>query len=298
MEKKKPRILGRILVVLFLVLSIFVGGYFFLDLSIIPKYFGQYGINNVPDLIGVVTSLYKSPNEKKLVQNPYTTQDLTSAISTLQSANYKIADDGTITEDGFKGDVSVNLTDRELAALCNKLIDNGILLDALPDLNYLNVLNISILEIILTIDEKSKVDDHYEKANISFITKINTIDIREQIAEHMDTPLFLLNMIVPDNLYLSVSYDIDLTKAETERVSNATIAINGRTAKQSKILMNLLIDFIFPEEDDMDLEKFTTTFGDIILQGIDVFGEFKFVKNIGKRGTQSGIYVNPVEGQV
>ena len=44
----------------------------------------------------------------------------------------------------------------------------------------------------------------------------------------------------------------------------------------------------------MDLSKFTTKFGDIILQGIDVFGEFKFVKNIGKSGTQSGIYVDPI----
>jgi hypothetical protein len=101
-------------------------------------------------------------------------------------------------------------------------------------------------------------------------------------------------MIIPDNLYFEVHYDIDLTKAKDERVSNATIAINGRTTEQSKILMNLLIDFIFPDADNMDLEKFTSDFGQIILQGIDFFGDFKFVSNSGKSKNQPGIYVNPI----
>ena len=293
-QKQKPRIWGRIIALLSIVLAIFVGGYFFLDLAIIPKYFGMYGIKNVPDLVGVVASLYKSPNEKKLITNPYTTQDLTSAINTLQSANYKIADDGTVTEDDFKGDMSVVLTDREMAALCNQLIENGILNDTLPNLNYLNMINISILEFIVAPDEESKDGDYYTTSNITFIAKLETTDIREQIAYHMDTPLFLLNMIIPDNLYFWVSYDIDLLKEENDRISNATIAINGRTAEQSEILMNLLIDFIFPDEDQMNLEKFTHNFGNIILQGIDVFGDFKFVSGIGKTGLQSGIYVNPI----
>lgn len=294
MEQKKPRIWGRIIALLSIVIAVFVGGYFFLDLAIIPKYFGQYGIKNVPDLVGVVTSLYKSPNEKKLIKNPYTSQDLTSAINTLQLANYKIADDGTVVEDDFKGDTSVKLTDREVAALCNQLIDNGILLDALPSLNYLNMINISVLEVLIVPDETSKEGEYYTKASLEFIAKLETVDIREQIAEHMDTPLFLLNMIIPDNLYFLVSYDIDLSKEEGERISNATIALNGRTAEQSEILMNLLIDFIFPDKDNMNLQKFTHNFGDIILQGIDVFGDFKFVSNIGTSGTQSGIYVNPL----
>ena len=290
MDQKKPRILGRVIALLSIVLAVFVGGYFFLDLAIIPKYFGQYGIKNVPDLVGVVTSLYKSPNEKKLIKNPYTSQDLTSAINILQNANYKIASDGTVIEEDFKGDSTVILTDREVAALCNQLIDNGILMDALPSLNYLNMINISVLEVLITPDQQSKDGDNYSKANLEFIAKLETIDIREQIAEHMETPLFLLNMIIPDNLYFLVSYDLDLSKAENERVSNATIALNGRTAEQSEILMNLLIDFIFPDEDEMNLQKFTHTFGDIILQGIDVFGDFKFTY----KGSQAGIYVNPL----
>lgn len=294
MENKKPRILGRIIALLSIVMAIFVGGYFFLDLAIIPKYFGMYGIKNVPDLVGVVTSLYKTPNEKKFITNPPTTLDLASAIDILQDANYKIEADGTFTESDIRGDAAVSLTDRELAALCNKLLENGILNETLPNLNYLNMINISIMEIIIEPNAESKVEDFYSRAAVTMIAKLDTTDIREQIADHMDTPLFLLNMIIPDNLYFEVHYDIDLAKSEAERVSNATIAINGRTAEQSEILMNLLIDFIFPEKDNMNLEKFTKTFGEIILQGIDVFGDFKFVSNAGKTHNQPGIYVNPI----
>ena len=111
----------------------------------------------------------------------------------------------------------------------------------------------------------------------------------------METPVFLLNMIIPDTLYFSVSYDIDLSKAENERVSDGTISINGRTAAQSKILIDLLVDFIFPEEDKMDLNKFTDTFGNIVLEGIDILGEFKFIDNIEKNGVMfNGLLVTPI----
>lgn len=293
--RKRTGFFGKILILLSIVLAIFASGYFFLDKLIVPKYFSQYGIMNVPDLVGVVTSLYKSPNEKKLITNGYTQNDVSSAIKILRDANYNIAEDGTIEKDvPFKGDSQVALTDREFAGICNKLLSNGILVDALPNLKYLNLINISILELNIEPDENKPIDGGYSSAKISFIAKINTTDIREQIASQMDTPIFLLKMIIPENLYFSVSYDLDLTQQDSERISNGTIAINGRTEKQSEILINLLIDFIFPEEEKMDLEKFTKTFGDIILEGIDKLGEFKFANNLGVNKNRSGIIADPV----
>lgn len=296
MSSKKSGIIWKVAVFLSIIVAVFAGGYLFLDKSIVPKYFSKYGIHGVPDLVGVVTSLYKSPNEKKLVTNGYTQNDITSAIKILQDANYKIASDGTIDNSApFKGDKSVTLTDREFAGICNKLIENGILVDVLPNLNYVNLLNISVLEVNIKPNEELTIDGGYAGANISFIAKIDTVDIREQIASQMDTPLFLLNMIIPDSLYFSVSYDLDLTKAEGERVSGGTIAINGRTAEQSQILIDLLIDFIFPAEEKMNLEKFTDTLGNVVLEGIDILGEFKFVDNIEKNNVKfNGILVNPV----
>ena len=61
MRKKKTGFIFKLFVALTLIAAIFTGGYFFLDKKIVPKYFGQYGINSIPDLVGVVTSLYNSP---------------------------------------------------------------------------------------------------------------------------------------------------------------------------------------------------------------------------------------------
>ena len=154
------------------------------------------------------------------------------------------------------------------------------LVDALPNLNYLNVLNITLLQVEITPEDESFDGEGYTSANMSLIIKIDTTDVREQIAEQMQTPLFLLNMIIPDTLYFSVSYDFDLTATDSDR-TNGSIAINGRSAEQSELLINLLIDFIFPEEDDMNLEKFTMAVGDVALKGIDGLGNFKFMKDMG-----------------
>lgn len=295
MKKKSSAFIGKVLILLAIVLAVFSGGYFFIDKLIVPKYFGKYGIHNVPDLVGVVTSLYNSPKESKLIKNGYTQSDVTLAIKALQDANYAIADDGTIDKNvEFKGDKSVTLSDREFAGICNKLIESGILVDALPNLNYINLEKISILEVTTTPDEDSKVGDDYMGANISFIAKIDTVDIRDQIAEQMDTPIYLLKMIIPDTLYFSVSYDLDLTKQQSERVSNGKIAINGRSEEQSKILIDLLVEFIFPEEENMNKDKLTADFGNIILEGIDALGDFKFVKDVQRSNQKlNGLKVTP-----
>ena len=94
MNRKSSGIFAKIAILLSLVIAIFTGGYFFLDKTIVPKYFGQYGINGVGDLIGVVSSLYDTPKESKFVTNAYSQSDFTNAVSKLQGANYLIADDG------------------------------------------------------------------------------------------------------------------------------------------------------------------------------------------------------------
>lgn len=311
MKKKKSGFIFKIILTLSIIAAIVTSGYFFLDKKIVPKYFGKYGIHSIPDLVGVVSSLYNSPNESELVKNGHTQTDLSNAVVKLQKAGYQMNDDGSMKEnvfEEFRGDGKVELTDRELAAICNKFIADGILVDALPDLNYLNVINISILELNITPDEKLLADGYYTKANVSAIMKINTVDICKQIAKEMDTPVFLLNMIIPDNLYFSISYDIDLTELdeeteepvegeETEKKKyevNGRIQINGRSEKQSKILIELLIDFIFPESEEMNIDKFTHELGDIIVSGIDVLGDFKFADKLGTSKKQYGIVVNPL----
>ena len=300
MKKKKTGFVFKICISFVLILAIFTGGYLFLDKKIVPKYFGKYGIYGIPDLVGVVASLYKSPNESKIVTNGFTQTDFSNAVSKLQNSGYKMNNDGSMQEtefSQFKGNISVVMTDRELASICNKFLGDGILVDALPNLNYLNIINISVLEIIITPDKDSFDGEFYTKAHVSSIMKINTTDICEQIAEQMDTPLFLLNMIIPETLYFEVAYDIDLDKQAEESAivdASGTIAINGRSEKQSEILINLLIDFIFPDDENMNIDKFTNELGNVIVSGIETLGEFKFAGEIGSQKKQNGVFVNPL----
>lgn len=289
-EKKHSGIWGKVSILLGIIIIIIGGGYVLLDRLIVPKYFSEYGINGMGDLIGVVSSLYKNPKEENLVSNGWSDADYASASEKLDESGYNIDENGDIVIDGFKVNAqAVELTDKEFAAVCNKLIDKGILNDVLPNLNYVNLEKISILEVNLNFDEQSKNDDVYSSANINFVAKLETQDLKNQMAAQMETPISLLNMIIPSDLYFTISYDFDLEKSGNERIENGIIAINGRTAEQSQVLINMLIDFVFPPEDEMNLHKFTNTFGDIILKSIDELGNFQF-KKVDER---NGFLISP-----
>lgn len=297
MKKKNSGILAKIIILLSFILAVFAGGYFFLDKLIVPKYFKQYGINGLGDLVNVVSSLYSTPNEAKMITNGYTQTDFSNAVSKMQKAGYKIENDGTIKSENmseFKGVGKLELTDREFAAVCNEFLDNGLLEESLSDLNYLNITELSVLDLVVTLNEKSKIDDTntYTKANIDFIIKVNTTKLREQIAEQMDTPIYLLKMIIPDILYFEVSYDIDLE--EEENRTNGVIQINGRSPEKSEALINVLVGFIFDEKEEMNLTKFVNEIGDVALQGIDALGDFKFAKY----EKQAGIVINEFAGEL
>ena len=285
MKKKKSGILAKVIILLSFMFAVFAGGYFFLDKLIVPKYFSQYGINGIGDLVNVVASLYSTPKESKMIVNGYTKTDLTNAISKLQKADYKIESDGTIKKDNlseFRGCGKLELTDREFAAVCNQFLTNGLLEDSLSNLNYLNITHLTLLDLVLKVDEKS-LD---QTTNTDLIVKIDTTKIIEQIADQMDTPIYLLKMIIPDTMYFEVGYDIDLDKNEDR--SNGFIEINGRSPEKSRALINLLIGFIFSEEDGMTMEKFIDEIGSVALQGIDSLGDFRFAKF----GKQAGLVVN------
>lgn len=289
LTKKKAGIFAlKIFAVLFFIVAVFASGFLFLDKIIIPKYFGEYDINGLGDLIGVVSSLYSSPDEKSLVKNGYSDADLTSGVEKLQGAGYKIEDDGTILPENmstFKGTGKVTLTDREFSAICNRLLQTQILEDSLPNLNYINIMNITIVDLVITPDDESYNEETgtFSKANILFIIKVGTDDLRTQIALQMQTPEALIKMIIPSELYFTVNYDIDLN-AEEENRTTGTIAINGKTEKQSEILINLLIEFIFPSESEMNIEKFTKEIGNVALSGIDTLGNFSFLKDVEGSG--------------
>ncbi len=298
MSKKKSTL--RFFVILFVVLaslgSIVFGGYLILDKVVVPKYFSEYGINGMGDLVGLMRTLYSLPNESEIITNAYSASDLKSATKRLRDANYPIDEDGTFNFEDFnngqKGDGGISLTDKELAAILNKLMESTEFSEILPNLNYIDTLNINLCELDITPEE---IDEEYSKtkARIKAILKINTEEVRQQMANEMQIPIFLLNMIFPKQLYITCEYNVEIDNSGEDivwNISDGSLTINGSDQKKSEIFLNLLISFVFNQEENMTIDKLIENFGNILSQGTDLFGEIEFATGLGPYGKNNGIH--------
>ncbi len=298
------------LLLVFIVLGgIVLGGYFVLDKIVVPKYFSEYGISSMSDLVGMMRTLYSTPHESQIVTNGYSSTDLDRAIAKLTGAGYPILEDGSFDFDGFnsgaKGSGDIALTDRELAAVLDKLLDTTEFSDLLPSLTNFNTLNLNLLEITITPvqNNSNSEDENNESAEISasnahikFILKIDTDNVRSLMAEQMQIPIFLLNMIVPNTIYVTVNYNVEISSTEDATawlISDGGMAVNGRSETQSEILLNLLIKFIFGDDSTMTAPKLISELGTIIEKGVYLFGEVEFVSGLGTLNNQNGIYFLP-----
>lgn len=302
MNKKSGHIkfIVGLLTIILVIGALFCGGYFVLDKVIVPRYFADYGINSMPDLVGMVRTLYTVPTETEIATNAYTTTDLSSATKKLIKQEYPIFDDGTFAFDAFydgkRGNGDLYLTDRELASILDKLLDSTEFSNILPNLNHIDTLNINLLDLSITSqNSEEELDKH--NAHIKFVLKVDTKEIKEQMAKDMDIPIFLLNMIVPETLYLTANYNVNIDNSGANSVwktTDGTLSVNGRKDSQSEILLDLLISFIFNEEDQMTIPKLVENFGHILDQGVELLGEIEFANNLGMVKEQNGIYFLPV----
>lgn len=298
-KHKKSGFFLKLSIVLAILIAICFGAYFAIDNLVVPKYFSQYGIHNLGELVGMVKTLYNSPKETEIITNGYTKFDASSANKKLVSAGFPLEEStGKIDYVGVsKGEATINpgvyhLTDRELASVLNDILACGIVQSNFSNLNYLNDIDITVLEFIVAPkSEQTPSGFSYSSTNadVSSTFKIDTSLVRQQMAEAMDTPLFLLNMIIPNTIYVSVNYSLSLGEDGSWRIDAQAMEINGRTAKQSEILINLLISFIFPEEDQMTQDKLTKIFGTALLDGIKILGDLSFEYNIDGSGTNGVI---------
>lgn len=302
MKKKTGHIkfIAGLLTIVLSLGALFCGGYFMLDRVIVPQYFSNYGINSMPDLVGMVRTLYTVPTETEIATNAYTESDLSSATNKLMQREYPIFADGTFDFDAFyegkRGNGDLYLTDRELASILDKLLDSTEFSNILPNLNHIDTLNINLLDLSIT---PKAVDNGIDKnnAHIKFVLKVDTKDIKSQMAKDMDIPIFLLNMIIPETLYLTANYNVNIDNSADKSIwktTDGTLSVNGRKDSQSEILLDLLISFIFNEEDQMTISKLVENFGHILDQGVELLGEIEFASKLGIIKEQSGIYFLPV----
>ena len=105
-------------------------------------------------------------------------------------------------------------------------------------------------------------------------------------------------MIFPENLYLTANYNVNIDNSGDKSVwqtSDGTLSVNDSNDKQSEILLDLLISFIFNEEDQITISKLVENFGHILDQGVELFGEIEFANKLGFLKDQNGIYFLPVQ---
>lgn len=303
--KKKFRytkFIFNLLVVLSIIGTVILGGYFLLDKAVVPKYFSEYGINSMNDLVGMMQTLYSLPSESQIVTNGYNPSDRSIATKTLVKAGYPVFEDGTFDfvsfEEGKKGVGDIQLTDRELASVLDNLLDSTEFSDILPNLNNIDTINMNLIELTITPDVLEDLTSSKNSAHIKFILKVDTSEVRTQMASSMNIPIFLLNMIFPKTLYLTANYNVYIDNSAATSVwqtSKGGLSVNGSTERQSEILLNLLISFLFNEDEAMTIEKLVDNFGHILDQGVELFGEVEFVSKIGTAKSQNGIYFLPVE---
>ena len=294
MESKKKRytFFIKLFIALATIVAVVFCAYLAIDKLVVPKYFKDYGINNMHDLVAMVKTLYNTPDEKDIITNGYTQADQRSAVKKLISANFPSVsetelDYAEISQGLDKSSLvsgQYEFTDREIAGILDQMLDSGILASQLPNLKYLDTININILELIITptefTDNEGNVYYDTNSANVSFTFKLDTSSVRTQMAHTMDIPTFFLDMIVPKTMYITINYNLFIDDYGVWQVGEGSIAVNGRTAKDSEILLNLLIEFIFPEEDQMTIDKFSIEFGNILIKGMDMLGQIRIKANV------------------
>lgn len=294
-QHKKSGFFLKLTMVLAILIAICFGAYFAIDRLVVPKYFSQYGIHDLGELVGMMQTLYNSPKESEIITNGYTKADETSANKKLVGAGFpKEEGTGKIDYVGVsKGEATLqagvyHFTDKELGCILNDILASGVVESNLQNLNYLSDISITVLEFIVNpkpVQNGENFTYSNNSADISSTFKIDTSLVREQMAKAMDTPLFLLNMIIPKTIYITVNYSISLGEDGNWKIDEKEMGINGRTAKQSDILIDLMISFIFPPEDEMTKDKMIEACGQVLLSGIEFLGDLSFEYNIDGTGT-------------
>lgn len=305
MKSKKTRFLISLSCVLIFIFSTLIGGYILIDKLLVSKYFGAYGINNLKQLVNLVTTIYSIPNEKDFITNPYTKADSTSLTTKFTEAGFPTLSNGEIDYEAIgRGEYerhpeesfienSLTLSDKEIASFMSQILESGVLISNFPDLTYIDTLKMEVKQVTITpktkIEESSTDEISYYKKDASFyITiKIDTSSAKQQIAENIDAPKFLVDWIIPEVMYISASFDASLNYQW--EIENTGLAINSKTAKQSEVLLSLLLSFIYPESENMTIDELSTQLASLVFAGLDIIGSFDFISYQTGQNQTNGI---------
>jgi hypothetical protein len=314
MKRSKTRFIVILTTVLILLSGAVLGGYFAIDRLLVPKYFGRYGINNLPELVDLVQTIYVIPSEDTFITNPYTKADAQTMTAKFTKAGFPTTANGeidfeTIVKSETKRSLSedaenldetyITLTDKEIATILNQILDTGVLVSNFKSLSYLDTLQMQIKQLSITPTDLESLDpalasDQFldfssNSANLSLTIKITTESAKQQISKNIDAPQFLIDWIIPEEMYITANMTTEIGEDGKHTLSNTSLSINSKTPKQSEVLLSLLISFIYPESENMTIDELATAIGDLAIEGINLLGDFEYVQVETKSSCAFGI---------
>lgn len=302
MKKNRINLFVALSVVLVFLVGITFGGYMIIDRVLVPKYFSAFGINNLNELIEIVDTIYTIPNEDEFIEEPFTASDLKNATKILVNAGFPTLSTGEIDYESIGNynyvltppqpvvEDFIVLTNKEVASIMNEILESGILVSNFPELSYIDTLEMEVKQVVISpLDDKNELT----KTDAKLLTtiKLDTLSARKQISENLEVPQFLIDFIIPDTIYMTASFDTFVDESGKRTYNNGTLAINSKTAKQSEVIMNLLLSFIYSSEETLSIEELTHQIGMLIIDGLDVLGQFEFVEIEEKIGTTTGVKI-------
>ncbi len=301
MKRKKVKFIIVLVTVLTLLCGSVIGGYFAIDRVLVPKYFGRYGINDLPELVDIVQTIYVVPSEDTFITNPYTKADATSMTAKFKDAGFPILSTGEVDFEKVANqdysrvpsenftDNYLYLTDKEIATILNQILDTGILVSNFKSLSYLDTLQMEVKQLTITpielestasakLASETLLNFSSKSANLSLTVKISTESAKKQIAKNIDAPQFLIDWIIPETMYITASFSIDRNEKDEIIYTNTNLSINSKTPKQSEVLLSLLISFIYPDSENMTIDELTTELAKLTTSGLNLLGNFEYVQ--------------------
>lgn len=230
MEKaRKPwwvKLIIAILSIIIIIALVFAGACIFVKV--------KYNVS-VLETIGQIKTLQETVDEEKLFPNQFTTDDMTSAQTTV---NAQI--DGLIVgnaEEGFevskslgaesKIKASLKLTDKQLGAIAKIACGEGM------DIKFdeQTTLKANLIQVKFSSIEGNSAD-------VNFVVKVDVSQIKEKMK---DFPLSLVKKYIPSTLYISST--VSVVKGEGEfnyTVESVGMTINNLTQEQTTSFLNTI----------------------------------------------------------
>lgn len=230
MEKaRKPwwvKLIIAILSIIIIIALVFAGACIFVKV--------KYNVS-VLETIGQIKTLQETVDEEKLFPNQFTTDDMTSAQTTV---NAQI--DGLIVgnaEEGFevskslgaesKIKTSFKLTDKQLGAIAKIACGEGM------DIKFdeQTTLKANLIQVKFSSIEGNSAD-------VNFVVKVDISEIKEKMK---DFPLSWVKKYIPSTLYISST--VSVVKGEGEfnyTVESVGMTINNLTQEQTTSFLNTI----------------------------------------------------------